>query len=69
MLDSHLEQFKENMAEYSEEQGERFHQDILKFGERYQGQYTERMMGEYIWSVVRETEDEEHKRKVIKTHF
>ena len=35
-LDAHLDKFKENMGAYSEEQGERFHQDILDFERRYQ---------------------------------
>ena len=46
ILDSHLDKFKENMGAYSEEQGERFHQDILDFERRYQGQYNENMMGD-----------------------
>ena len=29
ILDAHLDKFKENMGAYSEEQGKRFHQDIL----------------------------------------
>ncbi|KAK9877793.1 hypothetical protein WA026_019473 [Henosepilachna vigintioctopunctata] len=32
------------MGAYSEEQGERFHQDIMEFERRYQGQYTERTL-------------------------
>ncbi|XP_076338178.1 uncharacterized protein LOC143240132 [Tachypleus tridentatus] len=35
ILDTHLDKFKENMGAYSEEQGERFHQDILDFERRY----------------------------------
>ena len=31
MLHAHLDSFKENMGAYSEEQGERFHQDINSF--------------------------------------
>ena len=48
ILDDHLQKFKSNMGAYSEEQGERFHQDILDFERRYQGQYNENMMGDYI---------------------
>jgi hypothetical protein len=32
----------------------RFHQDILDFERRYQGQYNENMMGDYIWRLIRE---------------
>lgn len=48
MLHAHLNNFKDNMGAYSEEQGERFHQDMMEFEKRYQGQYTESMMGDYI---------------------
>ena len=48
MLDAHLDEFKENLGAYSEEHGERFHQDIKDFESRYQGQYNENMMGDYI---------------------
>ncbi|XP_017466776.1 PREDICTED: uncharacterized protein LOC108359425 isoform X2 [Rhagoletis zephyria] len=51
ILDAHLDKFKENMGAYSEEQGERFHQDIMEFERRYQGQYNENMMGDYIWGL------------------
>ena len=48
MLDAHLDEFKGNMVAYSQEQGERFNQDILDFERRYQGQYNEHMIGDYI---------------------
>ncbi|CAK8673450.1 unnamed protein product [Clavelina lepadiformis] len=56
VLHAHLDEFKDNMGDYSEEQGERFHQDIRSFEERYQGQYNENMMGDYIWNLLRESE-------------
>lgn len=68
MLHSHLDKFKDNMGAYSEEQGERFHQDIMEFERRYQGQYTESMMGDYIWGLIRETSTE-HDRKSKTVHF
>ena len=51
ILDAHLDKFKENMGAYSEEQSKRFHQDILDFEHRYQGQYNENMMGDHIWGL------------------
>ena len=48
MLHSHLDFFKSNMAAYSEEHGERFHQDMLVFEKRYQGECNARMIGDYI---------------------
>ena len=69
MLDAHLDEFKENLGAYSDEQGERFHQDIKDFESRYQGQYNENMMGDYIWGWIRES-DLEYRRKSRKTgHF
>ena len=43
------------MGAYSKEHGERFHQDILGFERRYQGLYNERIMGDYIWGLIRES--------------
>ena len=69
MLDSHLDHFQHNLGAYSEEMGERFHQDILDFERRYQGQYNQSMMGDYIWGLIRES-DSLHARKARKTrHF
>ena len=45
ILEADLDKFKENMGAYSEEQGKRFHQDILDFEHCYQGQYDENLMG------------------------
>ena len=55
MMHCHLDFFKSNMGDYSEEHGERFHQDVMHFENRYQGQYNEHMMGDYVWSLIRET--------------
>ncbi len=54
MLHAHLDKFKNNMVAYWEEQGERFHRDIMNFEQRYQGRYNENMMGDYIWGLLRE---------------
>lgn len=68
MLHAHLDKFKNNMGAYSEEQGERFHQDVMDFERRYQGQYNESMMGDYIWGLVRES-SYEHNKKSKRLHF
>ena len=69
MLDANLDEFKENLGAYSKEHGERFHQKIKDFESRYQGQYNENMMGDYIWGLIRES-DLEYRRKSRKTtHF
>jgi hypothetical protein len=36
-LNAHLDYFPENLGPVSEEQGERFHQDIKEMETRYQG--------------------------------
>lgn len=43
-LHSHLRHFPENIDDYSEEQGERFHQDINEIGTRHQGRWDINMM-------------------------
>lgn len=62
-LHSHLNFFPENLGSVSEEQGERFHQDIKEMEKRYQGHWDVNMMGDYCWSLHRETQDTSHKRK------
>ena len=69
ILDAHLHKFKENMGAYSEEQGERFHQDILDFERRYQGSYNENMMGDYIWGQIRESNLQYKRKSRRTTHF
>ena len=56
ILHSHIDEFKDNLGDYSEEPGERFHQDVKSFEERYKGQYNENMMGDYIWNLLRESD-------------
>ena len=69
MLNAHLDDFKENLGAYSEEHGKQFHQDIKDFESRYQGQYNENMIGDYIWGLIWES-DLEYRRKSQKTtHF
>ncbi|GBM11031.1 hypothetical protein AVEN_1357-1 [Araneus ventricosus] len=46
-LDSHLGYFPENLGAVSEEQGERFHQDIKEMERRYQGKWNVSMISDY----------------------
>lgn len=64
MLHSHLNKFKENMGKFSEEQGERFHQDMKDFEKNYQGHYDANMMGDYVWAKCAPTSGKEYNRKV-----
>ena len=43
-MDSHVEFFPENHEDFSQEQGERFHQDIRVMKQRYQGRWDENMI-------------------------
>jgi hypothetical protein len=55
--------FPENLGAVSEEQGERFHQDIKEMERRYQGRWNVNMMGGYCWTLHREIPETSHKRK------
>ena len=52
-LSSHLDFFPANCGDYSEEQGERFHQDIKAMENRYLGQWNDRMLADYCWCLKR----------------
>ena len=68
-LKSHLDRFPENLGKVSDEQGERFHQDLKTMEERYQGQRDKRMMADYCWNIKRDCLDSAHKRKSLKRKF
>ena len=51
-LDSHLDFFKDNLGDVSEEHGKRFHQDIATVEKRYQARWDTALMGAYKWNVV-----------------
>lgn len=68
-LFSHLDRFPENLGDLSEEQGERFHQDIRTMEERYQGYWNANMMADYCWSIQSSTPGSTHARKSYKRKF
>ena len=53
-LHSHLDRFPENLGDVSDEQGERFHQDIKTIEKWYQGGWDQHMMADYCWSLERD---------------
>ncbi|KAL4703573.1 hypothetical protein ACJJTC_001593 [Scirpophaga incertulas] len=57
--------FPENLGAISDEQGERFHQDIATIETRYQGRWDPAMLGDYCWFLKKE-DATPHKRKKIK---
>ena len=68
-LHSHLEFFPENLGEVSDEQGERFHQDIKSMEKRYQGFWNDSMMADYCWMLYRDAPDTKYRRKRKSTTF
>ena len=62
-LHSHLEYFPENLGALSEEQGERFHQDIKIMQKRYQGRWNVNMTEDYSWCLMRDEENFKPSRK------
>ncbi|GFS88858.1 uncharacterized protein TNCV_3569561 [Trichonephila clavipes] len=68
-LHSHLDRFPQNLGDFSEEQGERFHQDLRTMEKRYQGRWDSHMMGDYCWSLQRHRPKVVHSRKSYKRSF
>lgn len=68
-LYSHLSYFPDNCGSYSEEHGERFHQDIRVMEERYQGRWDVNMLADYCWCLKRDAPRHGHKRKSRKKSF
>ena len=68
-LRSHLDYFPSNCGDFSEEQGERFHQDIAIMEDRYQGRWDVNMHSDYCWCLKRDDINAKHKRKAIKQSF
>ena len=59
-LFSHLDYFPVNLGVVSEKQGERFHQDIRKMEERYQGGWDSHIMADYCWILIRDCTEQIH---------
>ncbi|XP_055312515.1 uncharacterized protein LOC129574472 [Sitodiplosis mosellana] len=66
---SHLSFFPDNCGDYSDEQGERFHQDIAVIEKRFKCKNSAHMLGEYCWSICRDTDPNQHKRKSDRQFF
>ena len=67
-LRSHLDRFPKNLGTLSDEQGERFHQDVKEMEERYQGRWDAVMLADYCWSIKRDSVAT-HSRKSLKRKF
>lgn len=60
-LFSHIDYFPENLGAVSEEQGERFHQELKTMEKRYQGFWNISMMADYCWNLKREEPNKFHR--------
>jgi len=68
-LHSRLDFFPENLGEVSDEQVERFYQNIKSIEHRYQGFWNGCVMTEYCWRLYRDALDIVHHRKRNSPHF
>ncbi|GBM78252.1 hypothetical protein AVEN_273337-1 [Araneus ventricosus] len=68
-LDLHLDYFPENLGVVSEEQGERFYQDIKEIERQYQEKRNVTMIADYCWMLQRDNPCKIHKRKSGKRTF
>lgn len=68
-LNSHLDDFVENLGAYSDQHGERFHQDIKTMEKRYRGKNYKHMLGDHCWRLIREASDTKWSRKSNLNYF
>jgi hypothetical protein len=68
-LHSHLDFFPANLGDVSDEQGERFHQDISTVEKRYQGKWSPSMLADYCWPLTRDAPEVSYKRKSSAKRF
>ncbi|UYV67637.1 hypothetical protein LAZ67_5001415 [Cordylochernes scorpioides] len=68
-LNSHLDKFPDNLGAYSDEQGERFHQDMKVMEERYQDVWDCHMIADYCWNLSRDLPEYTYKRKSKRLKF
>jgi hypothetical protein len=61
-LHSHPEYFPDNLGTFSEEQGERFYQDLKEMERRYAGRWDVNLMTDYCWSIRLRNTSKEHSR-------
>lgn len=53
LLHKHLKHFAENCGRESDEQGERFHQTMMRIEERYKSQGDDGLLSDTIWSQLK----------------
>lgn len=68
-LKNHLNEFVSNLGAYSDQHGERFHQDIKVMEKRYKGKNYIHMLGDHCWRLIREAPDAPWSRKSPLNYF
>ena len=66
---SHLDFFPDNLGQFSDEEGEYFHQEMNTIEKRFEGKNKIKMLSEYCRSLQRVTDDDEIKKKTVKQTF
>jgi hypothetical protein len=61
-LASHLDYGPPNLGAVSEQQGERFHQELKDVERHYQGRWDVNMKADYCWSIARDDASREPSR-------
>jgi len=61
--------FPKNCVAVSDENGERFHQDISSVEKRYQGKLNCAMLADYFWTLARDAPTMEHKRQAKRKNY
>ena len=64
---SHIDRFPENLGAMSDEQGERFYQDLKEMETRYQKRWDVAMMVDCCWTLKRDISSAEHSRNIEET--
>ena len=62
-LHSHLEFFPPNCGAVSNDHGKKFHHDIVRMENRYQGKWSSSMLADYCWTLARDAPFYEYKKQ------
>ena len=68
-LFSQMGRFLENRRSMSDEQGDKFYQDMKEIETRYQGRWDAVMMSDYCWNLMKDIPTTEYSRSSKKRKF
>ena len=68
-LQSHLDFFRDNLGNGSEEHGKRLYKDIQVMEKRCQGRWNEAMMRGYVWKLKRKCNTTYKRKNYLNVHF